>query len=139
MGECRASAVLAPCTAWDGVSLLVKMSATQKLQSACHQPFCITWSNAFAGFLVTLNTSPCFAGHCDWRIPNVKELQSIVNYGMISPASTVPGSTAAGGYWSSTAVAGDSSSAWSVFFSGGSVSNDDKDSSLCVRAVRGGR
>lgn len=24
----------------------------------------------FTVFLATLNTPPCFAGHCDWRIPN---------------------------------------------------------------------
>src|SRR5206468_5608379 len=45
-----------------------------------------TWSDAFAVFLAALNTSPCFADHCDWRIPNVKELQSIVDYSRRNPA-----------------------------------------------------
>jgi hypothetical protein len=33
-----------------------------------------------------LNTAPCFAGACDWRLPNVKELQSIVNYQNSTPS-----------------------------------------------------
>ena len=40
-------------------------------------------------WVAQLNTPPCFAQHCDWRIPNVKELQTIVNYQTyLPPVST---------------------------------------------------
>jgi len=94
-----------------------------------------TWENAFAVHVAGLNTVPCFAGQCDWRLPNVKELQSIVNYGTSNPAVSVAfntncvagvnvldGScTAASNYWSSSTVAGNPSTAWFVSFLGGSV------------------
>lgn len=32
------------------------------------------------GWVAQLNIPPCFAHYCDWRIPNIKELQSIVDY-----------------------------------------------------------
>jgi hypothetical protein len=44
-----------------------------------------TWDQAFSGHVATLN-STSFAGHTDWRVPNVKELQSIVNYENVAPA-----------------------------------------------------
>jgi hypothetical protein len=109
----------------------------------------------FTDFLVKLNntcdgagesdcdgTCDCgLAGFSDWRIPNVRELQSIVDYGRLNPAihPDFPGETAAFGYWSSTVVAGNPTSAWFVFFSDGDVSFVVKSFALHGRAVRGGQ
>ena len=109
-------------------------------------------------FLAALNTPPCFAGHCDWRIPNVRELQSIVNYNGSLPAikdaffhySGCPGCTdvtqascsctlPTASYWSSTtAEYSDRTLAWYVDFGRGRGDADDKRGALPVRAVRGG-
>lgn len=110
-----------------------------------------TWENAFAAHIAGLNTAPCFAGHCDWRLPNVKELQSIVNYGPFIPAvspefnNCVAGATvqtgsctAASSHWSSTTFAGNPGNAWLVVFNTGNVLSVGKGNGLRVRAVRGG-
>jgi len=109
-------------------------------------------------FLATLNTSPCFAGHCDWRIPNVKELQSIVDYEIPYPGPTVNAAfhnaagctactdvtrpscscTRSNYYWSSTTHRSNPSTAWFVHFFGGFVNGYNKSNSFAVRAVRGG-
>jgi len=109
-------------------------------------------------FLATLNTPSCFAGHCDWRIPNVKELQSIVDYEIPNPGPTVnaafhnaagcPGCTdvtlascsctASGEYWSSTTSRDFPGYAWYVGFGDGDVDDDRKGFTNAVRAVRGG-
>lgn len=34
-----------------------------------------------ADLLRTMNTEPCFEGHCDWRLPTVTELFTLVNFG----------------------------------------------------------
>jgi hypothetical protein len=95
------------------------------------------------------------AGHSDWRIPNVQELQSIVDYENRDPAVAAAfnagcslnctvlqcSCTAAALHWSSTTVAGGLGAvAWSVDFLSGSVSKDvvGKGLDLRVRAVRGG-
>ena len=38
-------------------------------------------------FLAALNTQPCFAGFCDWRIPSRAELMSITNIETYGPAT----------------------------------------------------
>ena len=93
-----------------------------------------------------------FAGYGDWRIPNVKELQSIVDYGRYNASVdpmfntsctggctvTTCSCTGAFQHWSSTTVTFNSRLAWSVGFYLGDVLNMTKGNSLYVRAVRGG-
>jgi hypothetical protein len=80
-----------------------------------------------------------FAGHSDWRLPNVRELQSIVDYGRSMP-SIDDGifEVETEWYWSSsTQVYDDLSNAWGVSFDGGGVAVNDKEAVGYVRAVRG--
>jgi hypothetical protein len=81
-----------------------------------------------------------YAGHKDWRIPNERELQSLVDFGRSAPAiDAIFNPTSPSAYWSSTTDADDASVAWFVHFVGGSADIFDKRAnSLFVRAVRGG-
>ncbi|MBI3802014.1 MAG: DUF1566 domain-containing protein [Deltaproteobacteria bacterium] len=80
-----------------------------------------------------------YAGHNDWRIPNVRELQSIVDYGAFNPSiDPVFIFTAATDYWSSSTTDGGPLIAWDVHFGNGAVVSNAKSNAFHVRAVRGG-
>lgn len=60
----------------------------------------VTWSDALAA----ANGNKSFAGHNDWRLPNIKELGDLVERSCFSPAidlTTFP-STPDAAYWSNT-------------------------------------
>ncbi len=90
----------------------------------------------------SLNVGGGFAGHTDWRLPNVKELRSIVEEQCFSPsinATFFPNTPPGSAFWSSSPDALFADYAWSVrFFNGFSGSNYRTDT-LQVRLVRGGQ
>jgi hypothetical protein len=115
---------------------------------------------AFTSFLTTLNggapgvgnctssdgmavTTAGFAGHCDWRMPTVQELTTIVDpsQGTCGGGSgpcidPIFGPPVAANYWSSTTTASPGF-AWLVPSASGTASNI-KGVPYVVRAVRGG-
>ncbi|MFZ3137525.1 MAG: DUF1566 domain-containing protein [Thermodesulfovibrionales bacterium] len=81
-------------------------------------------------------------GHSDWRLPNIKELESITDDTSFNPSidtafSPNPIPTY---YWSSTTNASDPTHAWIVIFTYGSLNSPSKDlPNLSIRCVRGGQ
>jgi hypothetical protein len=84
----------------------------------------------------------CYANECDWRLPTVRELQTILSEEFPCTASPcidgMFGPTVADDYWSSTTLGDNPTYAWGVFFGTGEVSYGVKTLNNSVRAVRGG-
>lgn len=109
-----------------------------------------TWAAAFEK-VAALNEAG-FAGHSDWRLPNVRELETLEDFDVGGPplpeifrqpcppgATVLSGSCAPVSYhWSSSTWRGNLAAAWVVEFEGGLPSASLKATSRSVRAVRGG-
>ena len=94
------------------------------------------WSEA-----LTAAVADRTAGYSDWRLPNLKELESIVEPKCYSPsinASIFP-NTPASSFWSASAYAGNSSGAWFVDFGYGGAGSNVKNYNYQVRLVRAGQ
>ncbi len=110
-----------------------------------------TWSGATCTGTATLHSwkvaleeaeSTSFAGNSDWRLPNIKELNSIVEAACFRPAinETIFPATASGFYWSSSSNAYSSDYAWGVDFDNGNDETYSKDYYISrVRLVRAGQ
>ena len=72
----------------------------------------------------------------DWRLPTIEELLTLVDYGLMSPATELPDMRPAY-YWSSTTYAYNTNYACNVNFHNGNDHNYYKYFSRYVRTVRG--
>jgi len=93
----------------------------------------VYWQTAL-DYVAAVNTATydcnVTTAHTDWRLPNRKELWSLVDLGQTDPAlsSGHPFTGVVSSYyWSSSTVETNPRSAWNVFFYYGNVGWDDKD------------
>ena len=95
-----------------------------------------TWANA-----ITQCENLTYAGYFDWRLPNMKELFSLIKYegsnGPYIDTTNFP-STVSSYYWTSTTYAPDTTNAMIVIFGNGFVGNNGKATPDYVRCVRAG-
>jgi hypothetical protein len=85
-----------------------------------------------------------FAFHCDWRLPSLSELQSLLILPCIAAPCIDPafgptaGQFGSGPYWTSTSFTGNADFAWQVNFGNGTITAVNKSDSNFARAVRNG-
>lgn len=82
-----------------------------------------------------------FAGSSLWRLPNKKELASLVEQRCVAPAinARLFPNTPSNWFWLSSPYADNSDYAWGVDFHNGDVNGSYKDYAKYVRLVRGGQ
>ncbi|MBT0664809.1 DUF1566 domain-containing protein [Geobacter pelophilus] len=99
-------------------------------------PEIFTWQEALQS---AVNSS--FAGKNDWRLPNIKELGSIVERQCSMPAinEIVFPATPTMSFWSSSPFAENKNFAWNIYFPYGISDGNDKNYKFFVRLVRGGK
>lgn len=80
-----------------------------------------------------------FAGHADWRLPRIDELEAIIEQACWRPAinGRVFPNTAAGWYWSSSQDVRDSGRYWLAAFSYGGSAASLQHGRFMARLVRG--
>ncbi len=101
----------------------------QRCSPNADEPVRFTWQEALA------------VADAGWRLPNAKELESIVDRNCFEPALRTrvfpsKDGVVAGAQWTSSQIESYAGGAWSVNFKTGSLISSDKSEQLPVRLVR---
>ena len=92
---------------------------------------------------LTIANGLTLCGFSDWRLPNVNELESLVNSEVANQANFLNAQgfagVQAGTYWSSSSYADGAELAWGVGLSAGQVTGGSKSSNFYIWPVRAGQ
>lgn len=111
------------------------MWAADDEKAGCDYPNLVSWYDA-----IDYANELTFAGCSDWRIPNIHELSSIIDFGCNNPAidKTFFPNTLSLFYWSSTDALGVADNWWLVNFEAGKKDYKAHYGKYHIRCVRGG-
>ena len=103
--------------------------------AGCNNGNELIWNNA-----IDYANGLDFAGFTDWRLPNIKELVSLVNYSIINPVLEQPpfANTKNDNYWTSTTVATQAGWVIALSFGSGAYNGIIKTATNYLLCVRGG-
>jgi hypothetical protein len=97
-----------------------------------------TWQEAL-DYVASFNIGDGFCGHKDWRLPNVIELESVINAGQPDSGPWLMGQGFLGVrsnyYWSSTSFAGAPGYAWVIYIRSGDIYSRPKNGNYYVWPV----
>ncbi|WP_188150212.1 DUF1566 domain-containing protein [Teredinibacter waterburyi] len=101
------------------------------------EPVALTWAGALT-YVPTLNANGGFAGYSDWRLPNIRELSTLVELQCSNPAMNVVvfENAPSTHVWASSPYHFYTHYSWYVDFSNGAATYDERIVSKTLRLVR---
>jgi hypothetical protein len=121
-----------------GGIVLDRLTGLIWMRNANHAEYPVTWQEAL-GFIAGMNRDRAM-GHGDWRLPNRRELRSLMSHRTKKPALPEDHpfiNVFSGWYWSSTTAAISPAHAWYVHMEGARMFYGGKDQSYLLWPVRG--
>ena len=111
---------------------VAKIDTETRMMWEGHNNIRLNWSKANT-YCQDLNLSE----QRDWRLPEIKELQTLVDVTKHKPAAKYGFDITSNRYWSSSPDIASSYKAWYVNFESGGTFSIDKEDEYNVRCVRG--
>jgi hypothetical protein len=100
------------------------------------EPLALTWAEALL-YVPQFNNQGGFAGYTDWRLPNIRELSTLIELQCVNPAinlTVFP--NAAADVWSSSPAPFHTHYSWNVNFKIGAFAYGQRDKAKAIRLVR---